>query len=124
MAAFLADNVFDKGLEYIDTYVDELHICSQVPTTYAEAITTYSLGSKASPTIGTPVDATSGRKVVVSAITDGAVDATNTATHFALVYTGGTELVVTQELASPQAVTDGNPFTTTEFEINIPDPTA
>ena len=121
--ASLSDNVFDSGLDYIDTNVSALHICSAEPTTYAEATSTYDLGDKASPPINAPSDrGAGGREVVIPAITDGSVTATGTATHWALVYAGGTELVAAGALASSQAVTSGNTFTLTEFAIGIPDP--
>ena len=124
MAATIGNAVFDDGLNKLDTDANELVICSQVPTTYTEAHTTYKLGAKASPTVGAPTDATSGRKVVVSAITDGSVSATGTATHFALTDTVNSLLLVTQALASSQGVTSGNTFTLTEFDVNFPDPTS
>lgn len=121
--AFLSDNVLDDGLQYITDNGGALHICSQEPTSYTEATVTYSLGSKTSPTIGSPENGdSSGRKVVVSAITDGSVSATGTATHYAIVKTTATtELLATQTVTS-QAVTSGNTFTTNALDITIPDP--
>lgn len=124
MAAFLSDNVLDFGVDYIDDNCGALHICSQQPTTYAEATSTYSLGSKTSPTVGAAENgASSGRRVRVSAITDGSVTGTGTATHYALVKTTATtELLAAQALSASQAVTNGNTFTLDEISVTIPDP--
>lgn len=121
MAAYINDYVLDNGLTVLDSDVTTLVICSDMPTTFAEANATYKLGSKSSPTVSAPADATSGRKVTVSAITDGSVSATGTATHFALIDGGNSRLLVAQALASSQAVTSGNTFTLGAIEINFPD---
>lgn len=120
--AFLHDDVLDAALGVVSA-ANALHICSQEPTTYVEATTTYSLGSKSVPQIGSIEDATpDGRKVTVAAINDGAVSADGTATHWALVDTTGSRLLATEALTAPQAVTNGNPFTLTAFDIRFPDP--
>lgn len=121
--ATIGNNVFDQGLNYLDANGSHLYICSQEPTTYTEASDTYALGVKAAPTIAAPSDRSGGgRECVVSAISDGTVSATGTATHYAIVYATGTELLVTGELDSSQAVTNGNPFTLTSFSVAFPDP--
>ncbi len=120
--AFMTDNAFDAALNYIRTNTSALHICSAEPANYTEATSTYDLGNKASPTIGTPVNGdTSGRKIVMSAITDGSVTATGTAAAWAVVYATGTELLGAEALASTQAVTSGNTFSLTETDMGIPD---
>lgn len=125
MVAFLNDLVLDAAIQELISNVNSLHICSQQPTTYTEATSTYTLGNKASPSLGAVQDgATSGRRTVVSAITDGSVSGTGTATHFALVDTVGSTLYATQALSSSQAVTSGNTFTLTSFSVTVPDPTA
>ena len=119
---FLNDRVLDFGVNELTTNGNALHVCSQEPTTYAEATSTYTLGNKATPTIGSPADGdANGRKVVVSAITDGSVTGTGTASHFAIVDTGNSRLLATKALASTQAVTSGNTFTLTAIDITIPD---
>lgn len=116
--------VLDNGLTVLDTEANRLDICSQEPTTYAEATSTYTLGNKTSLSIGAPANHTNGgRKVTVAAITDGSVTATGTASHFAIVDTVNSRLLVTGALASSQAVTNGNTFTTGAFDIGIPGPT-
>jgi len=121
--ASIGDEVFDEGLDKIDTDGDELHICSEEPTTYAGASSTYTLGNKTPPTISAPADrGGGGREVTVSAITDGSVTGTGTATHWAIVDSVNSLLLATKALASSQGVTSGNSFTLTEFKVGIPDP--
>jgi len=120
---FLADRVLDDGLQVLTDDGDVLYICSQEPTTYTEASATYDLGAKSSPSIGAPGDRSGGgRKVTVAAITDGSVTDTDTATHWAIVNAGDSELLAAGSLASSQAVTSGNTFTLAAFDIGIPDP--
>ena len=120
--AFLTDEALDQGLDYIDTNGTRIDICSQAPTTYAEATSTYSLGNKTGLNTGATQDGdSSGRKVIVPAITDGSVTGTGTASHWAL--TDGTSLLLAwQTLSSSQAVTSGNTFTLGAIDITIPDP--
>ena len=123
MAAILHDRVFDNGLTVLDTEADKLYITSSQATTYTEAITTYALGVKNTPTVSAPADRTGGgREVTVSAITDGSVTASGTATHYALVDQSNSRLLATGSLSASQAVTSGNTFTLTSFKIGIPDP--
>lgn len=120
---FLADRVLDDGLQVLTDDGDALHICSQEPTTYTEASATYDLGTKTALSIGAPGDRSGGgRKVTVAAITNGSVTDTDTATHWAIVNAGDSELLAVGDLASSQAVTSGNTFTLAAFDIGIPDP--
>lgn len=123
MAAILHDRVFDNGLTVLDTEADKLYIDSTQATTYTEAITTYALGVKNTPTVSAPADRTGGgREVTVSAITDGSVTGTGTAGFFALVDSANTRLLAAGPLSATQSVTSGNTFTLTSFKIGIPDP--
>lgn len=120
--AFLADDIFDSGLNVLNSATTTIHITSQEATTRTEAVTTYDLGN-VSVSIPTAVDRTAsgnGRKVVVPAVTTGSVTATDTATHYAIV--DGTRLLVTGSLSASQAVTSGNTFSLATFDIGIPDP--
>jgi len=118
---FLHDSVLDAALAYIDDNCTVLHVCSQLPADLTEAGTTYTLGNKTPPTIGVPENGdVNGRKVVVSAIADGTVTASGTASHWALV--SGTELLAAEALSAPQVVTSGNVFTLAAFDVTLPDP--
>lgn len=121
--ASLNDRVFDNGLTILDTEANAVHVTSQEATTYAEAITTYTLGNSTSLSIGAPADRTGGgRKVTVAAISDGSITGTGTVTHYALVDTTNTRLLATAALTASQSVTTGNTFTLATFDVGIPDP--
>lgn len=124
MAANVASRVLDLGLNVLDTEADKIFICSAEPTTYSEATSTYALGNKTwsaggafgSPAAGSP----NGRKVASTAITDGSVTGTNTATHWAVVDSANSRLLAVGSLSSSQAVTNGNVFTLGSFDIRLP----
>ena len=118
--AFLNTDVLDGALNVlINATSTALHITSQEATTRTEALTTYTLGNKASPTIGTlAAGDVSGRKCTISAITDGTVTGTGTATHWAVI--DGTRLLAAGALGASQSVTDGNTFTLTAIDVEFP----
>jgi len=121
--ALIGDRVLDNGLGVLNSEANEIVICSQEPTTYTEAHTTYKLGTKSSPTIAAPSDRTGGgREAVAAAISDGSVEATGTSTHFAITDTVNSRLLAVGALSSSQAVTSGNTFSLTSFSVGIPDP--
>jgi len=125
--ATLNDRVFDNGLTVLDTEANKITITSQEATTYTEGNATYALGNSTSISISAPADRTGGgRKVTVSAITNGSVTANGTATHYAILDTsttyGGPRLLATGALTASQVVTSGNTFTLSAFDIGIPDP--
>tara|TARA_R110001592_G_scaffold50252_2_gene155696 strand:- start:2042 stop:2413 length:372 start_codon:yes stop_codon:yes gene_type:complete len=121
--ASLNDRVFDNGLSILDTEANAVHVTSQEATTYAEAITTYTLGNSTSLSINAPEDRTGGgRKVTITAISDGTITGTGTVTHYALVDTTNTRLLATAALTASQSVTNGNTFTLATFDVGIPDP--
>jgi len=121
--ATLNNRVFDQGLSVLDLEANQIHVTSQEATSYAEAITTYTLGNSSSLSIGAPQDRTGGgREVVVAAISDGAITGTGTATHYAIVDTVNSRLLATSTLTTSQAVTNGNTFTLSSIAIGIPDP--
>lgn len=120
--AYLGTNVYDQGLNYLDTNGTRLDICSQEPTTYAAATSTYTLGNKTSYNVGAPAAGSpNGRAVTCPAITDGTVTATGTASHWAIT-NASNELLAAGPLSASQAVTSGNTFTLAQFTIRIPAP--
>lgn len=124
--AYLNDTVLDAALAVLDTTARRIDICSAEPTTYAAATTTLSLGNKdfgsAGAAFGSPSDRSpSGRKVASTAVTDGAVTATGTATHWAVTDVANSRLLATGALSASQPVTSGNTFTLASFDIGIPD---
>lgn len=122
--AFFSDAVLDGALQVIrDAVTPVLHICSQEPTTYAEAATTYTLGNKSAPTITAQADGSpNGRKVEISTFTDGSVTGTGTGTHWALVDANDNRLLATVAAPASQALTNGNPLSmTSALVFRFPD---
>lgn len=121
--ATLNDRVFDNGLTVLDTEANRIDVCSQEPTTYTAATSTYTLGNSTSLSGAAPSDRSGGgREVVFAAITDGSITGTGTATHYAISDTSNSRLLVTGSLAASQSVTNGNSFTGASFATGIPDP--
>ena len=124
---FLHDDVYDNGLQVLTDDTSLLHYCSAEPVDYADAVA-LSLGNKSSPVVGAPEDRAplssppDGRKVTISAITDGAATATDTISHYALVDVGGTRLLAAQAVVTPQPVNNTDTITSPAFEIGIPGP--
>jgi hypothetical protein len=122
MAASLEDRVLDFGLNVLDTESAFLSVCSAEPTTIAIAATTGLLGFKSwgagavfgAPSAGTP----NGRRVTATAVSDGTITTSGTASWWA-VYAAGT-LHAHGTLSATQVVTAGNTFTLTPFDIRIP----
>lgn len=121
--ATIADRVLDNGLTVLDTEANRVDLTSQEATTYAEATSTYTLGNATSISIGSPTDRTGGgRKVTMAAISNGSITGTGTATHYAIVDTLNSRLLVTGLLTASQSVTTGNTFSLEALDIGIPDP--
>jgi hypothetical protein len=120
----LHNDVRDNGLSIVNTAVNEIHICSSDPgVTTFENLAGVTLGKKtatAGTLVGTPANHTTGRKVTTVAVTDGAVSADGTASHFALVDTAGSRVLATEALDASQVVYDGNVFTLTSQYVAIP----
>jgi hypothetical protein len=118
---FIADYALDGLVEKVRE-ATRLFITSQEATTWAQASSTYNLGTKTSPTMGAVSDRTGGgRKTTISAITDGTVNSTGTATHWALADHANERLLATGSLTSSQSVTSGNTFSLTAFDVGVPD---
>jgi hypothetical protein len=121
--ATIADRVLDEGLSTLTNEANRVDVCSQEPTTYAEATSTYTLGNTTTVTISSPADRTGGgRKVTLSAISDGSVSGTGTATHYSISDTTNSRLLVTGSLTASQSVTSGNTFSLEALDVGIPDP--
>lgn len=122
--AFIHDDALDAALNKIKDNTYRVYICSAEPADYTEATSTYDLGYKESPTVGSPEDGdASGRKIAISAISDGTVTDSGTASHFAMVGTAdGNKLYVARALSDSQTVTSGNQFSLTAFDVEFPDP--
>ena len=122
MANLISYTAYDAALNTLTNATSTvLHICSSQPAAFGN-VATYTLGNQTTPTIGSPASRSpNGRKVTVSAVsTGGSVTATGTAAYWAIV--DGATLWATGPLSASQAVTSGNTFTLTAFDIGIPDP--
>lgn len=117
------DSLLDLALTAIDNNCDRIVLCSQAPTTELEAITTYMLGYRNTPTISAPgVRGAGGREITVSAITDGTVQTAGTATHYALVDVGGNPaLLVVRPLSASKALVTGTPWTSGAITVSMVD---
>lgn len=120
--ASISDYVLDAALSKLDTEATTVHITSAEATSYANAVS-LSLGNSTSLSIGAPKDrAAGGREVDVAPVTDGAVTANGTATHYAIVDATNSRLHVTGALTETQVVTAGNSFSLASMTVGIPDP--
>ena len=125
MAATISSYVLDGGLDVLNTEATTIVICNDEPTTYNEANTTFKLGQKvfgAGNCFSSPQDVVisenlTRRKVSSYAVTDGAVSASGTATHFAVV--DASRLLLRGTLASGQDVIDTQTFTLSSFDVMI-----
>ena len=123
---YLNDNTLDNGLAALKAAATGIYICSAEPATYTAATSTNALGNKVvaagavypgAIAAGSP----SGRKLTSIAVTDGAVTASGTATHSAIVSSGSSRLEVAQALSGGgQAVVSGNTFTLTAQDVRLP----
>lgn len=118
--AFIADTVFDNGLTVVGTNGTRLDICSAEPTSYAQATSTLTLGNDTVNTGSPQNGVTDGRRVIVPAISAGAVTGTGTAAFWALT-DGSSVLYATGALSASQAVTTGNTFSLDAVSITIRD---
>ena len=127
--AFLNSLVLDNGLSLISGSGRRLDICHTEPATFAQATITFSLGNKTGLTIPAPsaLGSPVGRRVVVPAITDGAVTVSSTGTaddaqFWALSDPANSRLLAAGFLSVADLVTAGDGFTLTGFDIGIPLP--
>jgi hypothetical protein len=122
MGKLAPDAFLDAALNYAGE-ADYLCVCSDTPTTYTDAYTTYMLAKVAVDSGDfTKADDTSGRKVTVGAQTGVSITNSGTATHVALVKTGDTTLRFVTTCTS-QVITAGGTVDTPAWKISIADPT-
>ena len=120
--AFLGDRVFDSGLTTLDTEANAVHITSSEVTAHG-SLAGATLGNTTSITIGAPADRSGGgREVTVSAISGASVTGTGTASHYAIVDSTNSRILVAGALSASQSVTSGNTFSLASFTVGIPDP--
>ena len=109
---FLIDAALDAKLNYIADNGTRIDYCSQEPTTYAEATSTYTLLNRTVTAADGGGDYTvadgdaSGRKLTLDAATGVAATGSGTATHWAIT-DGTANLIATNALSSSLALTSG-----------------
>jgi hypothetical protein len=123
MGKLVDDTVLDGALNIIKNGATQIIVCSDTPTTYANATGTYDLATKTGLTGGdfTVADDTSGRKCTVAQQATITVNHSGTATHVALCGTAATLYYVTT--CTSQALTAANTVTVPAWKIGIADPT-
>ena len=121
MPKSIHDNVLDTALNYLTDNISVINVCSQEPTSYAEA-TTYNLAEKTGLSFGsiTPVNAVSGRKVVLPEVTDISITVTGNATYIA--FTDGSSELLYVSICIPQSLVSGSAVNAPSSEVNLRDP--
>jgi hypothetical protein len=121
---FVGDRVLDLGLNVLDTESTHLYLCSQEPTTYTEATSTYARGNNnfgaggvfGAPSAGSP----NGRKVASAAVSAGSITSTGSAANWAATDNTNSRLSAAGALAASQSVTSGNTWAMASFDIRLP----
>ena len=124
MAKSAHDDMLDGSLNILKNNVTRITLCSQQPTTFAEANATYALADVTvdSTDFTNANGDTNGRKVTIAAQNAVPVDTTGTSNHVALLdVTNSKLLYVTTHTG--QALTSGNTVNIGAFDIEIADPT-
>lgn len=119
----VCDEIYDEGLDWAVANVDRVVVCSQEPTTFAEANATYRVGYKAVTLTGPADRSGGGREVTQAAITDGTVDTDGgEVTHYAWVNVGNEKLIRTAALPSSVTLSDDFALRMSEVKFGFPDP--
>lgn len=126
MGKLVDNSVLDAALNVILNGAKQLIVCSDTPTTYANATGTYDLATKTGLTSGDFAiadDSASpyGRKLTVAIQSAIPVDHSGTATHVALCGTASVLYYLTT--CTSQVLTSGNTVTVPSWKITIGDPT-
>jgi hypothetical protein len=119
----LHNDVYDDGLNTIVNNGDTLHLLSADPGLVYANIATYTLGNKSAPTINTPENHTTGRKITIDAITNGTTTDSGTASYYAVIDSVNAKILASGPLDSNVSLTSGVDFTTNSIYIAIPAPT-
>jgi hypothetical protein len=124
MGKAVDDSVLDAALNDIKNNCTRQVLCSQQPTTFNEANSTYMLSQTTMAagdfTVGN--GDTSGRKVTMAAKNGTTVTNTGTATHAALLDVVNSVLLYVTTVTS-QALTAGNTVNIGSWKAEIQDPT-
>ena len=104
----LQPRIMDYGLVSLDTDCDRVCVCSQEPTTFVEAVQTFTLGFKSTVAGGVfaaPQASPGGGRTVTSVpVINGTITIGGTATHIAFVDSVTLRLLVVAPLSAPVSV--------------------
>ena len=119
--AFLIDAALDAVGSYVSTNGTYIHICSQEPSTYANAATDYTRGNVAITSANwTAADnSTDGRKITLDDDLTITPSSTGSVTHLAVV--SGAALLATFDLSATMTVTEDVAVTLPAVAIKTPD---
>jgi hypothetical protein len=119
----LFDPVLDFGLEVLNQFANAIHICSNRPTTYAEAVA-MSIGAKtfaAGGAFDAPVASSpNGEQITSTVFFDGTTTAGGVVACWAAVDSVNSELLAVGSLTGGVLVEPGNPFAISPFTIRSP----
>ena len=106
MAKFLADTILDRGLELLQASANRVTLCNAQPTTYAEGMTTYALGTLAAASGNYAIaDLGGGGRQVTYGPGTVVVGTTGTITHVAWLGTSGSGTLIHVGTCASTAVT-------------------
>lgn len=117
--------VLDLGLNFLIPHTTSLRICPTMPAVYDD-IAGISIGVKQSPVLSGPKNwipggtLVEGRRVTVTAFTDGVVTADGNAVFWTLVDDKNHYLLAANALHLPKTFVAGNSFSLEDFDIVIP----
>ena len=124
MGVWCNDAMLDTALNWLKNGADKLCLCSQQPASYAEATSTYCLGSIAigSANFGEIEEGlVSGRRVLVSVTDVIPIDTTGAYNHVALVSDVSQELMYVVPCPE-KSVAQGSEVALGQFYIELRDP--
>lgn len=118
--AFIANAVFDAGLDYLRTNGTRVDFCSSEPATYTAATSTLSLANETGVTLTANADgAVSGRTLTIPDTVSATVTADGDATHWAIT-DGSSVLLATGTLTEAESVLVGGGTNTLDLETAAP----
>jgi len=121
MAKWQNDDMPDAALNWLKTNMDQVCICSSQPTTYAEATSTYNLGSASHSITGSPEDYAGGRQIAIPAKNDITITSAGDAQHYALVDTVGNELLYVTTFSAQKTVAVDDKANIAAFNARLAD---
>ena len=129
MAKTMHDDTLDGLLNYIANNGDKMFLCSDQPTNWTEANSTYKLAVETLTLVAGGADYTidndpvNGRRLVVTAQAAVSVTGTGTGTHLVIGDSATSKVLHVDTISPGVAVTSGNTVTMTMGAIRVADPT-